>query len=455
MTVRASGGPSRAPKRAARWGPSQSSEESNQGSSDEEITSSSSSEDETEDRKNKRLQLDEGLLRRVRRVQQQQQERQQQNKQKKRQGLLLLGPGEGEGQQQQQWKPQQVQLQRQLHAKLIGLRVTTNTAINLANKLPAADVLQLLQEQQEQETKAAVGAVRKEAARTFVLLRQLQQLLLHQSSLAAAYTAAQTDGPAATATAAAAEGGWQQRREAYKQQHVEGGETDLWRLLGDGPATQAIRSVCLSNADAWHQQVCAGKERKFSVFHQPVSVQLKAAMENEEEKLLRRALHICGGCSSSAPEQDNEGNKQGEKETKINGKTDEDNRNKAENEAKGACPVVACAEMKKVNKETQHQIFDDTDFYVELLKASVAAGEGQVEASTLSRETALLNAKRKARGKTVDRRASKGRKIRYKPIPQLESFVTAIPWTPNTDVLPGADDPLVVEGLMNNLFAAT
>ncbi|CDI82970.1 hypothetical protein, conserved [Eimeria acervulina] len=359
MTVRISGGPSRAPKRAARRGAPRAREENLNESSDEEITSSSSSsssEEETDRSKGKRLQLDEGLLRQVRKVQQQQQ--QQQQKQKKKQRLLLLGLGGEKGQQQQQQrKAQQLKLQRQLHAKLIGVRVSTNTALRLANRIPAADVLQLLQQQQQQQkTEAALRTVRKEAARTFVLLRQLQQLLLQQSSLSAAFAAASSDkstAAAAAAAAAVAEGGWQQRRDKYKQQQATGGEADVWRLLAEGPSANSLRSVCLSNIDAWHQQTFAA------------------------------------------------------------------------------------------------------DFYVELLKASVAAGEGQVEASTLTRETALLTAKRKASGKIVDRRASKGRKIRYKPIPQLESFATAVPWTPDTDALPGADDPLVVEGLMNNLFAAT
>ncbi|CDJ39186.1 hypothetical protein, conserved, partial [Eimeria tenella] len=94
------------------------------------------------------------------------------------------------------------------------------------------------------------------------------------------------------------------------------------------------------------------------------------------------------------------------------------------------------------------------EFYVELLKASAAAGDGEVEAATLTKERALLSKKRKA-AKIVDRRASKGRKIRYKPIPELESFMTSVPWVPNTEALPGADDPLVVQGIINNLFRAS
>ncbi|CDJ60643.1 hypothetical protein, conserved [Eimeria maxima] len=380
MTARVSGGPKRAPKRAAHWGAPRDDEGSTQGSSDEEITSSSSSgEEETKKRGSKRLQLDEGLLQRVRKVQQQQQQLQQQQ-QKKGQRLLLLGTKESKDQREQQKKKaEQLLLQRQLHAKLIGLRVTENTALRLANRFPAADVLQLLLQQQE-ETEAAITSVRKEAARTFVLLRQLQQLM---------------------------------------------------------------------------------KDSRFSVFNQPVSVQLKNAMESEEEKLLRRAISICGYCSSSSSSSSSREstagvNEQGEKEGEIGEKGEENNKKEAEIATKkNSCSVIACAELTKAKKESQHEIFDDTDFYVELLKASVAAGEGQVGSSTLTRETALLTAKRKAAAKTVDRRASKGRKIRYKPIPQLESFVSAIPWVPNTDVLPGADDPLVVEGLMTNLFAGS
>ena len=103
------------------------------------------------------------------------------------------------------------------------------------------------------------------------------------------------------------------------------------------------------------------KDKRFSVFHQPVSVQLKTAMENEEEKLLQRCLHYCWACNKEVVEQ----SKQSADKEKETSKKEEGDRNTKEegpttNTQKLPCSVIACAEMKKAKIETQHQIFDDT-----------------------------------------------------------------------------------------------
>lgn len=54
----------------------------------------------------------------------------------------------------------------------------------------------------------------------------------------------------------------------------------------------------------------------------------------------------------------------------------------------------------------------------------------------------------------VDRRASKGRKIRYVPIKKLENFMTAIPINPNISYLPGANDEEFVDCLMSGLLVS-
>ncbi|XP_026193140.1 uncharacterized protein LOC34617377 [Cyclospora cayetanensis] len=333
-----------------------------QESSDDEIKSSSGSEGEergslrlkggTPPSQTKRLRLDEGLVKRVRKVQRQQQQQQQQQHR-----LVLVGGDSGRREAQQQRKAQQVQLQQQLFAKLIGLRVSMNSALRLANAMPAIDVQQHIERQQGEGMQAAIAAVRSEAARTFALLHQLQQLLLQQSSLAAAFSAVATAEASAPAPAWEAGGNWQKRREIYfdgnLQDRVQGGEMDVWKFLGDSAFAQRLITVCLSNADAWHAQTSS------------------------------------------------------------------------------------------------------EEFYVDLLKSSVASGTAQMDATELAKEKELLKKRGREKAREVDRRASKGRKIRYKTIPQLEHFMAAEPWIPNADVLPGADDPLVVESLMRNLFATS
>ncbi|KAL8444519.1 hypothetical protein Emed_006166 [Eimeria media] len=407
MTARVAieGGPSGAPQAKRNSGSRKSRRELSPmgglSDSDAACSSSSSSEEEAAATapKPKRLQLDETLMQRVKKIQQQQQQQQQ------RGGLLLLG-AEGGGAKQQQRKAQQVQQQQQLHSKLVALRVCMNASLRLSSCFPSAALLQQLQQQeqqqlqlqqqqQQQDVATAMCDVRKEAATLFVMLRRLQQLLLQQSSLAAAFTTAAAD-PDSAAAEAAVGGIWQQRREAYEAEQAAaaaaaagaataataaaagaataagaaggGREGDVWRLVGDLLFSCGLKSACLANADAWHQQLCAD------------------------------------------------------------------------------------------------------DFYVELLKTAVAAGNDEVGPAEVAREKELLKSRRRAdAAKEVDRRASKGRKIRYKPIPQLENFMVegflknaepsgfrerqaAEPWLPNTEALPGAGDSVVIESLMRNLF---
>lgn len=451
MTASVTGGPSRAFKRHTRevkrgppsdvaWGPP--------GSSDEEITSSSSGEEDEGPQgltpkglgasQAKRLRLDEKLLERVQKIKQQQREHQPQQ-----QRLLLIGP-EGAGMKEQQQKAQHLQQQQLLHSKLIALRVCTNSALRLSNRLPDGEVLQLLlqpqQQQQQKQTAASVEAVRKEAAETFALLRQLQQLLLQQSSIVAAYRASISDSTSPVPPAET-NGGWQQRRDAYKQHQVQGGEGDVWDFVADRLFNSGLRSACLANADAWHQQTCAERTKNFSVFNQPISVQLNNTMLGEEEKLLSRSLRSSHILDTN-------------KKTTSDSATQNHMNNAATKQTQKIekCTIVGCTGSREIGKEIQHTHYDDTEFYVELLKTSIASGNAEMDSTELVKEKALLKSRSREKAKEVDRRASKGRKIRYKPIPQLQNFMAAEPWAPNTDALPGAGDPLVVESLMRNLF---
>ncbi|OEH75938.1 hypothetical protein cyc_00161 [Cyclospora cayetanensis] len=393
-----------------------------QESSDDEIKSSSGSEGEergslrlkggTPPSQTKRLRLDEGLVKRVRKVQRQQQQQQQQQHR-----LVLVGGDSGRREAQQQRKAQQVQLQQQLFAKLIGLRVSMNSALRLANAMPAIDVQQHIERQQGEGMQAAIAAVRSEAARTFALLHQLQQLLLQQSSLAAAFSAVATAEASAPAPAWEAGGNWQKRREIYfdgnLQDRVQGGEMDVWKFLGDSAFAQRLIT----------------RSKTFAVFHQPVSAQLRNIMEAEEAKLLSRSLRSC---------------------SRAGGKAACSDRHSATLRKREPCAVVGCTASQE-----PHMQYEDTEFYVDLLKSSVASGTAQMDATELAKEKELLKKRGREKAREVDRRASKGRKIRYKTIPQLEHFMAAEPWIPNADVLPGADDPLVVESLMRNLFATS
>ena len=80
--------------------------------------------------------------------------------------------------------------------------------------------------------------------------------------------------------------------------------------------------------------------------------------------------------------------------------------------------VEATVEYEQMRDSNEEEMFDDSKIYQQLLKDFVAN-------STTADGTAgnRLNTKsKKSKKKEVDRRASKGRKIRYKEIPKLVNF---------------------------------
>merc|ERR1711959_865140 len=72
-----------------------------------------------------------------------------------------------------------------------------------------------------------------------------------------------------------------------------------------------------------------------------------------------------------------------------------------------------------------HSVYDDRDFYVALLREIVQRSEGNYDEVTKAARDAAGSKKRKR--KEVDRRASKGRKIRYVPIEKLANFMAPVP----------------------------
>ena len=93
--------------------------------------------------------------------------------------------------------------------------------------------------------------------------------------------------------------------------------------------------------------------------------------------------------------------------------------------------------------ENNNYVFDDSKVYQQLLKefvasAATASSSTNSSSSTTNNNHLLKNSKaKKSDKKDVDRRASKGRKIRYKEIPKLQSFTFPLsrPATKSTNSL--------------------
>jgi len=93
--------------------------------------------------------------------------------------------------------------------------------------------------------------------------------------------------------------------------------------------------------------------------------------------------------------------------------------------------------------EYDEEIMDDGDFYEQLLRDVVANG---IDYNSSLQDQLILekvqNARKKPK-KSVDRRATKGRKIRYTIDPKLVNFVAPIP---------PLDDSFLIDELINGLF---
>ncbi|OCH85789.1 TRAUB-domain-containing protein [Obba rivulosa] len=93
------------------------------------------------------------------------------------------------------------------------------------------------------------------------------------------------------------------------------------------------------------------------------------------------------------------------------------------------------------------ELFDDTDFYQQLLRDVIRArgGDGQGELDWMAAQR-----ERKARRRAqVDTKASKGRKIRYEVHPKLQNFMVPVP------VSRGEWHEEQIDGLFSSLFGAS
>lgn len=102
--------------------------------------------------------------------------------------------------------------------------------------------------------------------------------------------------------------------------------------------------------------------------------------------------------------------------------------------------------------EMSKDIYDDSDSFVSLLK-EIISSKSINDPNLNSVSSSLLHKGKKATS-NVDRRASKGRKIRYVPIPKLENFMASYPSQHTNSHLPGADNEEFVDCIMKSLLVA-
>lgn len=182
--------------------------------------------------------------------------------------------------------------------------------------------------------------------------------------------------------------------EASKAAVLEG---HTWKILDE--RLQTVLDWALTVADTWKESTRLDARRSFKVLDQSLRLQMQAVAEAEPEKLRQRCTPAAG-------------------------------------------------KHEIFGEGSEKEIFDDRDFYVQLLKEVLSAPNQDAEDRQLLAEVQGRRASKRKAQAEVERRASKGRKIRYRAIEKLQNFMAA---RPRQD-----EDPLsetACQALLSSLFA--
>ena len=152
---------------------------------------------------------------------------------------------------------------------------------------------------------------------------------------------------------------------------------------------ETIMEYCLIQADIWHERTKAPNRNNLKALDQSISSQMEYVMNDPDQRAVKR----CRGVTEDE--------------------------------------------------------YDDGPLYAALLKESVQKGASGDEYAAMRMASKFG---KKASTKEVDRRASKGRKIRYSKIDKLVNFMAARP-VPLSEGVPITDERLV-EAFVNSVFSS-
>ena len=306
-------------------------------------------------------------------------------------------------------------LKRQIEmwGALVELRIHLEGALSVGHRLPTGIVAGLFDKADSRivtQSGAAGGDVRK----LLGALMALQEKMIHQEC-----PSLSTDPSEEVNT-------------------VPSLEDKTWELAD--ARLQAVLDWALNVADEWKEHTRLDSRRSFKMLDQSLRLQMQAVSDAEPEKLRKRCTPAPGKHA-------------------VFGKS-----LKASVEGEDVDTAGVAPEGVDVRLEN---IFDDRDFYVQLLREVLSGSAGGALSVQSAEERELYAevqgrraAKRKAKAE-VERRASKGRKIRYRPIEKLQNFMTGRPrGTFNSQKILGLEDvePLsqhACNAMLRSLFAPT
>eukprot|EP00929_Paragymnodinium_shiwhaense_P045117 TRINITY_DN23091_c0_g4_i1.p1 TRINITY_DN23091_c0_g4~~TRINITY_DN23091_c0_g4_i1.p1 ORF type:complete len:464 (+),score=154.58 TRINITY_DN23091_c0_g4_i1:106-1497(+) len=213
------------------------------------------------------------------------------------------------------------------------------------------------------------------------------------------------------------------------QSEAAGDEAASWQYLDS--RQRPVLDWALGVADDWKERTRLDVKRSFKVLDQSLSSQMQALVETEAEKVRRRSVPPPGRHSvfgaQLLPAED------------------------AATSSSSRKPASDAKAQSAGAGEEQH-IFDDRDFYVQLLREVLASGSAASgdAGQDLQAELQGRRSKQKKPKNEVERRASKGRKIRYVPIERLQNFMAPRARSEASEGALGVP----IDALMKSLFAS-
>lgn len=295
--------------------------------------------------------------------------------------------------------------QRRAWETSLGLRIRVQRAVAGSEALPRGRVARGALRKAFPPAVEALDALAGEAAATVCALATLLDSLLGIAEAAAASDAVSNPSPL---TAAAPAPPASTQNVDFAARFASGGSASLWSLLS--LPLSRVEAFAAASIDAWHARTAPPRHAAANgggapppalrALHQPPSAQVAAALADPAGRMRARAAPL----ASAMP--------------------------RRLGEASDPQAHSAAADAR------DFEGYDDAEFYAELLRELVESGDGVAHGGGLE------GAAKPRTRKVVDRRASKGRKLRYAVYDKLVSFVAPVP----------REEPPNTEQLFRNLF---
>mmetsp|Transcript_595 Transcript_595/g.919 ORF Transcript_595/g.919 Transcript_595/m.919 type:complete len:516 (-) Transcript_595:50-1597(-) len=277
-------------------------------------------------------------------------------------------------------KARAVKIQHRIWENSLKTRIRLQAPLKIAHRLPYHDLYT-----EFRKTSAKVGQAFDDAAdRTLGVLRSLiglQNKLLEKSNV---FTARNEALPSSLSTSSVTS---RKRKAAMIFKEA----SSLWEYTSCCRNFEAHTDNAVRTLERWSTKTKLasgqGQQRKFKAFDRSISDQVEDLLRDMPNLVKRTQLRRIEGCRP------------------LGSKKARNNEELQEETMDGKAMVY------------DKEVFDDTDFYQEIIRDILDSNEGS--AALTLRQRAAKKVKKKK-----DRRASKGRKVRYVNIPKLTNFTT-------------------------------